>query len=223
MLQPTAVWLCGKLRITGRLLLPRASRRAASCLIPNWHGCFTAIGLPREQSVLRSKLPMRILLEYCWDHPSSRNLYGYVAASLRRRGMEVAIVQDVTGMDVSSYDVLISHDYVDRRGIDESATCVYGGREMTRPEEMAVIAASGVPVMPWTLATDEAEVLDLFGRWRAQRLLLKRSGTFKGDGVTVSIGTTPAPWCGIRNAICSARSSTSPMAMSTRSKSSTDE
>jgi hypothetical protein len=128
---------------------------------------------------------MRILLEYCFDHRSSRKLYGHVAASLRRRGMEVTIVQFADGMDVSSYDVLISHDYVDRRGIDESATRVYGGREMTRPEEMAVIAASGVPVMPWALAADEAELLDLFRRWRAQRLLLKRSGTFKGDGVTV--------------------------------------
>jgi hypothetical protein len=38
--------------------------------------------------------------------------------------------------------------------------------------------------MPWALAAHEAEVLDLFGRWGAQRLLLKRSGTFKGDGVT---------------------------------------
>jgi len=128
---------------------------------------------------------MRILLEYCFDHCSSRKLYGHVAASLRRRGMEATAVQFADGMDVSSYDVLISHDYVDRRGIDESATRVYGGREMTRPEEMAVIAASGVPVMPWALAANEAEVLDLFGRWRAQRLLLKRSGTFKGDGVTV--------------------------------------
>jgi hypothetical protein len=83
-------------------------------------------------------------------------------------------VQFADGMDVASYDVLISHDYVDRRGIDETATRVYGGRELTRPEELALIAASGVPVMPWALAVNEAEVLHLFGRWRAQRLLLPR-------------------------------------------------
>jgi hypothetical protein len=59
---------------------------------------------------------MRILLEYCFDHRSSRKLYDHVAASLRRRGMETTVVQDADGMDVSSYDVLISHDFVDRRG-----------------------------------------------------------------------------------------------------------
>jgi hypothetical protein len=128
---------------------------------------------------------MRILLEHCFDHYSSRKLYGCVAASLRWRGMEATVVQDADGVDVSSYDVLISHDYVERRGIDESATRVYGGREMTRPEGMAVIVACGVPVMPWALAANEAEVLDLFGLWQAKRLLLKRSGTFKGDGVIV--------------------------------------
>jgi hypothetical protein len=99
--------------------------------------------------------------------------------------MDVTVVQCVDGIDVSSYDVLISHDFVDRRGIDENATRVYGGRAMTRPEEMGVIAASGVPVMPWALADNAAEVLDLFEHWRAERLLLKRSGSFKGDGVAI--------------------------------------
>jgi hypothetical protein len=128
---------------------------------------------------------MRILLEYCFDHSSSRHIYGDVAALLRRRGMDVTLVQFADGMDVASYDLLVSHDYVDWRGIDESATRVYGGRKMTRPDEMAMIAASGVPVMPWALAYTETDLLDLFGRWRAQRLLLKRSGTFKGGGVTM--------------------------------------
>jgi len=128
---------------------------------------------------------MRILLEYCFDHSSARNLYGHVAASLRRRGMEPDVVQSVDGMNVSSYDVFISHDFVDRLRIDGGTTRVYGGREMTRPEGLAVIAASGVPVMPWALAANGTEVVDLFRRWRAQRLLLKRSGTCKGNGITV--------------------------------------
>jgi hypothetical protein len=128
---------------------------------------------------------MRVLLEYCFDHSSSYKLYGEVATSLRRRGIEATLLQFADGMDVSSYDLLVSHDYVDQRGIDEEATRVYGGRYMTRPEEMAAIAAAGVPVMPWALAANQAEVIDLFGRWRAERLLLKRSGTFKGEGVTV--------------------------------------
>src|SRR5438105_1723574 len=114
---------------------------------------------------------VRVLLEHCFDHSSTLKIYGHVAASLRRRGIETALVQFADGMDVSSYDVLVSHDYVDGRGIDEGATRVYGGRRMTRPEEMAAIAATGVPVMPWALAADQAEVLDLFGRWGAQRLL----------------------------------------------------
>src|SRR2546425_6223084 len=115
---------------------------------------------------------MRILLEYCFDHSSSRNLYGHVAASLRRRGMEADVVQSVDGMNVSSYDVLISHDFVDRLRIDGGTTRVYGGREMTRPEGLAGIAAPRGPVMPWGFAAEGAEVVGPFGGGRGRRPFL---------------------------------------------------
>jgi hypothetical protein len=45
-------------------------------------------------------------------------------------------VERLRALEHSSYDVLISHDFVDGRGIDENPTRVYGGRAMTRLEEI---------------------------------------------------------------------------------------
>ena len=64
----------------------------------------------------------------------------------------------------------------------------YGGsqsRIRSRPTTLDWLRESGVPTMRWSLARDLPELLGLFERWRTDRILLKRSETFGGKGVTM--------------------------------------
>jgi len=126
---------------------------------------------------------MRVLLESCFDHPSARRLYGAVALGLRLRGVEVDVVRCRRDEALAGYDFLVSHDLVDERTRGLPRRGCWGGLALSRPEGLEFLAAHGIAVMPWTRALDRAQVLELFDRWGAERLFLKRSGTRKGKGV----------------------------------------
>lgn len=93
------------------------------------------------------------------------------------------MVRTLDGKDPSPYGLLISHDVIDEEVRRLASLRCYGGRELTRPDGLALVARAGVPVMPWALASDRDEVLALFDRWEASRILLKKSGTYKGKGI----------------------------------------
>jgi hypothetical protein len=76
---------------------------------------------------------MKVLLEYCFDHPSARLIYGVVAGSLRLRGNEVELVRTVGRRDLSAYDVFISHDVVDEQARTRPRLGCWGGRALSRP------------------------------------------------------------------------------------------
>jgi hypothetical protein len=54
-----------------------------------------------------------------------------------------------------------------------------------RPVTLGWLQESGLPTMRWSLARDLGELMTLFDRWRTDRILLKRSGSFGGEGVTM--------------------------------------
>lgn len=129
---------------------------------------------------------MRVLLEHCFDHWSSRWLYRSVALGLRRQGLEVDIRQKADGADLRSYDFFLSHDFVDRRDreLPRMIRC-WGGRTVSRPDSLELMRAAGIPIMPWAQAADFDQARALFAHWGVERLLLKKSRTMKGRGVTL--------------------------------------
>lgn len=147
---------------------------------------------------------MRVLLEYCFDHDSARKLYNSIGRSLRRWGASVDVVRTVSGVDVSAYDVLISHDFAsdEVRGLPRLGC--FGGRELTRPEGFNMLRELEVAIIPWALADDRAQVLELFDHWQAECLLVKRSGTCKGKGVSAfdRASVDRFEWDPIRDIFC---------------------
>jgi hypothetical protein len=128
---------------------------------------------------------MRVLLEHCFDHWSSRWLYRSVAFALRRRGLEVDIRQNADRGALRAYDFFLSHDFVDEGDRELPRIRCWGGRSVSRPDSLEVLREAGIPVMPWARAADLDEAKALFEHWGVERLLLKKSQTTKGRGVTL--------------------------------------
>jgi hypothetical protein len=128
---------------------------------------------------------MRVLLEHCFDHWSSRALYRSVAFVLRRRGFEVDVRQEADGADLRAYDFFLGHGFLDEGDRELPRIRSWGGRLVSRPESLELVREAGIPIMPWALAAGREEAQALFEHWGVERLLLKRSRTMKGCGVTL--------------------------------------
>lgn len=128
---------------------------------------------------------MRVLLEHCFNHWSSRWLYRNVAFGLRLRGFEVDVRQTAARGSLDAYDFFLSHDFVDDRDRQRPRVRCWGGRLLSRPQTLDLVRAAGIPVMAWARAADRAGAAELFEQWGVGRLLLKRSGTMKSRGVVL--------------------------------------
>ncbi len=85
-------------------------------------------------------------------------------------------------LDVSGYDLVVSHDVVPAAVRAALPGRVFGGRRWSRPEQLAWLSERGFPVMQWTLVASQAEGLALFDAWGVDRLMVKRSFVDGGGG-----------------------------------------
>jgi hypothetical protein len=116
---------------------------------------------------------------------TSEDLYEDVAARLRARGVDVAMIHGLDGSPprLVEGDLVVSNIALP----DEfhAGARVIAGRAMPRPASLRLLEDAGVPTMTWALAATRPDVRRLFDAWKVERMLLKPSFTHQGRGVRV--------------------------------------
>lgn len=130
--------------------------------------------------------PVRLLLLNAID-PEAAALYEDLGARLRDRGFQVGVIHETPaplpdGVE-PGWDVVVTN--YRRADVATAARAVVGGIPMPRPTTLGWLEDAGTPTMDWSTAGSRAEVWRLFRRWDVDRLLLKPSFTFGGNGVCV--------------------------------------
>ncbi|WP_421120512.1 hypothetical protein ACE2AJ_04130 [Aquihabitans daechungensis] len=129
---------------------------------------------------------MRLLLLNAID-PEAVELYEDAGSRLRERGLDVGVLHETPAPlpegTEPEWDVVVTN--FKRADVTTAARVVYGGTPMPRPTTLGWLEAAGVPTMAWTTAANRSEVWRLFRRWDVDRLILKPSFTFGGNGVCV--------------------------------------
>jgi len=127
---------------------------------------------------------MKMLLHSYVAAPSLVARYLHAQAVLRAAEFEADVRTGVRAdsLDVSGYDLVVSHDVVPAAVRAALPGRVFGGRRFSRPEQLRWLAERGFPVMQWTLVASQAEGLALFDTWGVDRLMVKRSFLEGGAG-----------------------------------------
>ena len=130
--------------------------------------------------------PLRLLLLNAID-PEAEELYEDAGSRLRARGLDVGVLHETPaplheGTD-PEWDVVVTN--YRREDVTTAARVVYGGAPMPRPTTLGWLEDAGVPTMDWATAANRSDVWRLFRRWDVDRLILKPSFTFGGNGVCV--------------------------------------
>lgn len=128
--------------------------------------------------------PLRLLLLNAID-PEAADLYEDAGERLRARGLHVGVIHETPaprpdGVD-PAWDVIVTN--YRREDVATAARVVCGGTPQPRPTTLGWLEGAGVPTMAWSTAANRREVWRLFRRWDVDRLLLKPSFTFGGNGV----------------------------------------
>jgi hypothetical protein len=136
--------------------------------------------------------PTRLALVNGLNPEGSEDFYNDIAERLRARRIDVEMIQGLAGRISSfgNYGLLISNFPVPASM--RAAIPSYCGRFVPRPVSLCLLKALGVPTMEWTLARTRREVRALFSTWDSERVLLKPSFSFGGQGVRVF--TREAVW-----------------------------
>ncbi len=178
-------------------LLPMVTKREAAELIPRElrdlcsncrrpvkeNGQFIACGDCQTCLHLMGVEEPVLLLHNPSLHPSAIRLYDEVAERLVAMGLRAKTCHGAATYDFASFDTLISRHIVAPETKRWKRTLA--GNPLPRPEEMVLLADNNLPVMQWSLAATKEEVAELFKRWDCERILLKKSHTFGGEGVSV--------------------------------------
>lgn len=106
---------------------------------------------------------------------------------LRARGLDVGVIHETPaplpeGRE-PEWDVVVTN--YRRADVATFAPVVYGGGPQPRPTTLRWLEEAGVPTMDWATAATRSDVWRLFRRWDVDRLILKPSFTFGGNGVCV--------------------------------------
>jgi hypothetical protein len=130
--------------------------------------------------------PLRLLLLNAID-PEATELYDDAGERLRARGLDVEVIHETPaplpeGVE-PEWDVVVTN--YRREDVVTAARVVCGGTPWPRPTTLGWLEDAGVPTMDWALAANRWEVWRLFRRWGVDRLILKPSFTFGGNGVCV--------------------------------------
>ncbi len=130
--------------------------------------------------------PLRLLLLNSID-PEAEELYEDAGSRLRARGLDVGVIHETPAPRPESadaeWDVVVTN--YKRADMATVAPVIYGGASVPRPTTLRWLEDAGVPTMQWATAANRAEVWRLFRRWDVDRLILKPSFTFGGNGVCV--------------------------------------
>ena len=123
---------------------------------------------------------MKILLHSNVAAPSLLARYGFAGQRLREAGHVVRV--GTGNVDPNDEDVFVSHNWIAETERQASSARCFGGKKMTRPESLTLLASLGVPTMDWTVVSDLAAAQAKFETWNVDRLILKRSFTGGGAG-----------------------------------------
>jgi hypothetical protein len=148
---------------------------------------------------------MKILLHSRVASPSLIGRYRFAEQRLREAGFESQIRTGVEpGIGVENGDVLVSHNCVAPEERERLGNRCFGGKRMTRPEHLSLIASLGFPTMEWQTVNSRADALALCDTWKVGHLILKRS--FTGGGVGFHVLTKDQPryttWDFEKDVIC---------------------
>src|SRR5687767_8385415 len=121
---------------------------------------------------------MKVILHSVVAAPSLVRRYQFAARILREAGVLPEIRTGVSAEVVAEgADVLVSHNWIAESVRQQPALRCYGGKNVTRPDHLALLAALGFPTMEWTTVASQAEALALLDTWGVSLLILKRSFT----------------------------------------------
>ena len=130
--------------------------------------------------------PLRLLLLNSID-PEAVDFYDDQGSRLRARGLDVGVIHETPAPLLEGtepeWDVVVTN--FKRADVATFAPVVYGGIPMPRPTTLGWLEDAGVPTMEWATAANRSEVWRLFRRWDVDRLILKSSFTYGGNGVCV--------------------------------------
>ncbi len=148
---------------------------------------------------------MKVILHSLVAAPSLIGRYRFAEQALREAGFKAEIY---TGRNVTSLsgadDVLISHNWISEQTRVEAPGRCFGGKGLTRPEHLTLLASLGFPTMEWTTVPSCEEAMKLCSSWGVDRLILKRSFTGGGHGFHVLTPGQPQyrEWDYSRDVIC---------------------
>lgn len=128
---------------------------------------------------------MTILLEHYFAHRSAVDMDTYACRYLAERSVAAACMPSARGVDVdlSSYSMLVSRGALPDE-LRAKVRC-FGGRRLSRIESLAYVRRAGMAQMDWAAAASLEDVEALFGEWETERLILKRSDSYKGRGLRI--------------------------------------
>lgn len=125
---------------------------------------------------------MNILLHCCFDHSSSDNLYSFIVESLRRRQIHARFVRSIEKTDLKEWDAIISHNVLEETIRQQKPS--WGGYELSRVESLNLLKTENVLTIDWATANSHLDILRLFDKWDSEFIILKRSFTCQGKGVS---------------------------------------
>ena len=129
---------------------------------------------------------LRVLLLNAID-PEAQELYEDIGDRLRATGLDVGVIHETPAPRPDGaepeWDVVVTN--YRREDVATLAPVVVGGTPTPRPTTLGWLEDAGVATMDWATASSRRDVWRLFGRWDVDRLILKPSFTFGGDGVCV--------------------------------------
>jgi len=129
---------------------------------------------------------LRVLLLNAID-PEAQELYEDIGDRLRATGLDVGVIHETPAPRPDGaepeWDVVVTN--YRREDVATLAPVVVGGTPTPRPTTLGWLEDAGVATMDWALAATRWDVWRLFGRWDVDRLILKPSFTFGGQGVCV--------------------------------------
>jgi hypothetical protein len=135
---------------------------------------------------------MKVLLHSRIASPSLLGRYRFAEQVLRSAGIESEIRTGVEpGVGAENVDVLLSYNCISDEVRDQLKARCFGGKRMSRPEHLTLLASLGFPTMEWTTVKNQSEAMSLFDSLEAPRLILKRSFTGGGTGFHVLTKNQP--------------------------------
>ena len=147
---------------------------------------------------------MKVLIESYFDHPSARVLDSFACEYLSTKSIaaeNATSVRDDVG-NLSSYSVLVSRGELPEH--IRSRVRSYGGKNLSRIQGLDYLRRADIGLMYGSTAGTLGDVERLFDVWQTDRLILKRSGSVKGRGISLLSGRDLAglEWDPARDVFC---------------------